>query len=145
MRMDSMYYTHHHQLRYSPDRALASLMGFMIVIVQCGLSAQRSTWFYTPWFSHQRHLVVTTRKYVLCCVVKISVNSFMSIYSSYSEHWEQTQLAVPAKTPTYIYIVPAKQPESKDKLEHNADAHTHEPWNHHTSIAFGYARHQQHW
>jgi hypothetical protein len=49
------------QWRYSPDRALASLTGFMIVIVRCGLSAPRSTWFYTPWFSHQRHPVVTTR------------------------------------------------------------------------------------
>jgi hypothetical protein len=38
---------HHHQWRYSPDRALASLTGFMIVIVRCGLSAPRSTWFYT--------------------------------------------------------------------------------------------------
>jgi hypothetical protein len=51
---------HHHQWRYSPDRALASLTGFMIFIVRCGLSAPRSTWFYT-WFSHQRHLVVITR------------------------------------------------------------------------------------
>jgi hypothetical protein len=46
-----------HQWRYSPDRALASLTGFMIVIVRCGLSAPRLTWFYTPRFSHQRHLV----------------------------------------------------------------------------------------
>jgi hypothetical protein len=53
--------SHRHQWRYSPDRALASFTGFMIVIVWCGLSAPRSTWFYTPWFSHQRHLVVTTR------------------------------------------------------------------------------------
>jgi hypothetical protein len=52
---------HHHQWRYSPDRALASLTCFMIIIVLCGLSAPRSMWFYTPWFSHQRHLVVTTR------------------------------------------------------------------------------------
>jgi hypothetical protein len=52
---------HHHQWRYSPDRALTSLTCFMIVIVRCGLSAPRSTWFYTPWFSHQRQLVVTTR------------------------------------------------------------------------------------
>jgi hypothetical protein len=27
----------HHQWRYSPDRALASLTGFMIVIVRCGV------------------------------------------------------------------------------------------------------------
>jgi hypothetical protein len=33
----------------------------MIVIVRCGLAAPRSTWFYIPWFSHQRHPVVTTR------------------------------------------------------------------------------------
>jgi hypothetical protein len=33
----------HHQWRYSPDRALASLKVFMIVIVRCGLSAPRST------------------------------------------------------------------------------------------------------
>jgi hypothetical protein len=52
---------HHHQWRYSPHQVLPSLTGFMIVIVRCGLSAPRSTWFYTPWFSHQRHLVVTTR------------------------------------------------------------------------------------
>jgi hypothetical protein len=27
----------HHQWRYSPDRALASLTGFVIVIVRCGV------------------------------------------------------------------------------------------------------------
>jgi hypothetical protein len=53
---------HHHQWCYSPDLALASLKGFIIVIVRCGLSAPRSTWFCTPRFSHQRHLVVTTRE-----------------------------------------------------------------------------------
>jgi hypothetical protein len=46
----------HHQWRYSPGRALASLTGFMIVN-----STKCVTWFYTPWFRHQRHLVVTTR------------------------------------------------------------------------------------
>jgi hypothetical protein len=33
----------HHQWRYSPDRALAYLTGFMIVIIRCELSAPRST------------------------------------------------------------------------------------------------------
>jgi hypothetical protein len=43
------------QWRYSPDRALASLSGFMIVCIST------IDLFYTPGFSHQSHLVVITR------------------------------------------------------------------------------------
>jgi hypothetical protein len=53
--------------------------------------------------------------------------------------------AVACNTKTYIYVVPSKQPESKYKLEQDSDAHTQQPWYHHTSSGFCYAEHHQYW
>jgi hypothetical protein len=41
-------YNHHHQWRYSPDLALASITGFVTGIYDVGLSAPRSTWSSHP-------------------------------------------------------------------------------------------------
>lgn len=45
---------------------------------------------------------------------------------------------------TYVYVIASNEPEPKNKLECNDDAHDYQPRQHHSTIALSEAKHKKH-